>query len=399
LSSIVLGQKKQLSHTRAASLSMTFVLGMALTYTLAGVAVGYFGARANLQMHLQNPWVIGSIAAIFFLLAFSMFGWFELQLPAVLRNRINDMNQSQQGGSFSGVLIMGVLSALVASPCVSAPLAGVLVYISATGDALLGGSALFTLSLGMGAPLVLIGATGKHLLPRSGPWMLVVRSAFGVMLMAIAIWLLQRVLSEAIILMLWAALLVIVGMHLHAFRLESDAASGTVRGIAIMVIAVGLTLLFNGLHHPESPIALPLGRSSQWMATQSDPADGTPERQSPFQRVDSLEDMQQAIANAGASTQYIMLDYYAKWCASCEVMEKTLFSQDDVLALRKDLLFLQVDLTSLTGEKEEMLTHFGLFGPPSILFFDSRGEELRDARIQGEITKEAFLAHLAKQIL
>jgi thiol:disulfide interchange protein DsbD len=377
---------------------MTFVLGMALTYTLAGVAVGYFGARANLQMHMQNPWVITAFAGVFVVLALSMFGWFELQLPAALRNRINDLNQHQQGGSFPGVLMMGVLSALVASPCVSAPLAGVLVYISATGDAVLGGGALFALSLGMGAPLVLIGATGKHLLPRSGPWMLMVRNAFGVMLLGIALWLLQRVLSGALSLMLWAALLVIVGVHVHAMNFQSHAITRTLKGVALLVITVGLTLLYNSLHHPDSPITLPLGQSSSAMAGTNSSEQLTPVTQpTPFIRVNSLEEMQAAMATAPA-TQHIMLDYYAQWCASCKVMDEAIFKQKEVLALRKDLLFLQVDLTSLTEEHQKMLDHFGLFGPPSIQFFNAQGEELREARIQGEITKEGFLAHLARQV-
>ena len=253
LTSIVVGQEKH-SPAKGFVLSTTYVLGMAITYAIAGITVGLLGAGANISNWMQTPWVLSVFAALFLVLSLSMFGLYELQLPSKLRNRLNDMNQKQKGGNLFGVFLMGVLSALVVSPCVSAPLAGALVYLSTTGDAWLGGSALLALGLGMGAPLIALGTTGASFLPKAGGWMDGVKAFFGVLLIGVAIWLLSRFLDATLILACWALLAIVYAVTLGALDKAQTGKQNVVRGVALALLVYGIVALIGALQGNDDPL-------------------------------------------------------------------------------------------------------------------------------------------------
>lgn len=395
LTSIVIGQHK---HTPAKGfvLSTTYVMGMAITYAAAGVTVGLLGAGANIQAWMQTPWILTIFAILFLGLSLSMFGLYELQLPSGLRNRLNDMNQKQKGGNLFGVFLMGVLSALVVSPCVSAPLAGALVYLSTTGDAWLGGSALLALGLGMGTPLIILGTSGASMMPKAGGWMDQIKAFFGILLIGVAIWLLSRFLEATLILGMWAVLAIIYAIYLGAIEPFGENRTGikrTVKGIAIVILIYGITALIGALQGNDDPLK-PLG--SRLTTSSIDNQQGHT-KTSPFKNIANKTQLRAAIKNhldanpKGA----VMLDYYADWCIACKVMEKNVFHHSDVQNHWPELLWLQVDVTDQTPEQVELMTDFNLFGPPSLLFFSEKGE-LDTLRILGEMPKEEFISHLNK---
>ncbi|WP_166259364.1 protein-disulfide reductase DsbD [Marinobacter salicampi] len=388
LSGIVMGQRERPSTSRAFVLSLSYVLGMATTYALAGVAVGYFGASANLQAMMQQPWILSLFGVLFVLLALSMFGLYELQLPAALRDRLDNLNRRQKGGQVVGVTVMGVLSALAVSPCVTAPLAAALFYISSTGDALLGGAALFLLALGMGAPLLIIGTMGTRLLPKAGAWMVRVKEAFGIILLGVAIWLVERVLPDNLGLALWALLLIGVGVHLGA--LKSSHTGGWARSAQ----ALGLAALLWGSFVLWGAAQ---GSGSLWQPiTASSGGQGqTQPHASPFERVDGASEL---AALLGSGTP-VMFDFYADWCVSCIIMEETVFAQPEVVAYKDDMKFVQIDITDFDADHKALLDQYNLAGPPAVLFFDGNGEEIRGARIMGEVGLEEFLWRVKDQVL
>jgi len=395
LTSIVIGQKK---HTPAKGfvLSTTYVMGMALTYAAAGVAVGLLGAGANIQAWMQTPWILSIFAVLFLALSLSMFGLYELQLPSALRNRLNDMNQKQKGGSLISVFLMGVLSALVVSPCVSAPLAGALVYLSTTGDAWLGGSALLALGLGMGTPLIILGTSGASMMPKAGGWMDQIKAFFGILLIGVAIWLLSRFLDATLILALWGILAIVYAIYLGAIEPIEAAQTGikrTVKGLAFAILVYGVLALIGALQGNEDPLK-PLAPSHAAMNISSAQASAL---SSPFENINNRTQLDAAIKNhlAANPNGAVMLDYYADWCISCKVMEKAVFHEADVQAHWPELLWLQIDVTDQTPEQIELMTDFNLFGPPSMLFFTQDGE-LDKHRILGEMHKAEFVEHLNK---
>ncbi|MFT7373951.1 MAG: thiol:disulfide interchange protein DsbD [Oleiphilaceae bacterium] len=391
LTSIVVGQEK---HTPAKGfvLSTTYVLGMAITYAVAGVTVGLLGAGANISNWMQTPWVLSIFAALFLVLSLSMFGLYELQLPSKLRNRLNDINQKQKGGNLFGVFLMGVLSALVVSPCVSAPLAGALVYLSTTGDAWLGGSALLALGLGMGAPLIALGTTGASFLPKAGGWMDTVKAFFGVLLIGVAIWLLSRFLDATLILVFWALLAIIYAVTLGALDKADSGKQNVVRGFALALLVYGIVALIGALQGNDDPLnPLSVGQYSQTGSAQQHLAE------SPFQNINNQRQLDQAVnihlaANPNGA---VMLDYYADWCIACKVMEKAVFHKADVQTHWPELLWLQIDVTDQTPEQIALMENYNLFGPPSLLFFTKDGEQ-NTLRILGEMHKEEFIEHLNK---
>jgi len=387
LSGIIVGQRERPTTPRAFALSLGYVLGMASTYAAAGVAVGYFGARANIQAWMQQPWVLGLFGLLFVALALAMFGLYELQLPAAIRNRLDALSQRQKGGQMMSVIIMGVLSALVVSPCVSAPLAGALLYISTTGDAVLGGSALFALAMGMGVPLLIIGTLGTRILPKAGAWMERVKQAFGVMLLAVALWLVERVLPTGLSLALWALLLIGAGLHLGALRLHAEGWARSLQALGIVVLLWGVFVLW-GAAQGAGSLLKPIPAVGVAQAT-------TPAMQSPFQRIRNEAELQSLLA----SGQPLMLDFYADWCVSCIVMEKEIFQQPEVLALKDQLHFVQLDITKFNTEHQALLTRLQLVGPPAVLFFDAAGQELREARIVGEVSLDQFLRQIEERVL
>lgn len=383
LTSVVLGQQHN-SPRRGFLLSSVYVLGMALTYAAAGLTVGLLGAGANIQAWMQTPWVLILFAALFVLLALAMFGLYELQLPAGLRNRLNSISQQQQGGRYLSVFIIGVLSALVVSPCVSAPLAGALVYLSTTGDAVLGGLALLALGLGMGAPLIVLGTTGASFLPKAGQWMNQIKVFFGVLLLGVAIWLLARILPGNLSLLLWALLALVYGIVLGALEPAASAAQRLVKGLGWVLLVYGV-LAFAGVLMGNSNPLRPLQPLTATTNTSANTSATTP-----FYKTDSVADLEQRIATA---TGLVMLDMYADWCISCKVMEQEIFSQPDVQAQLANALWLKLDVTDNRPEHIAFMQKHAIFGPPTILFFRNQ-QEIQPARIVGEVHKQQFLARL-----
>ncbi len=384
LSGIIVGQGAHVTRARSTALAGVYVLGMALTYAVAGVAAGLSGTL--LSAALQNAWVLGGFAAIFVVLAFSMFGFYELQLPAALQSRLSDRANHQRGGSVLGVAVMGVLSALIVGPCVAAPLAGALLYIAKTGDALLGGVALFVMALGMGAPLILVAVATRGLLPHAGPWMESVKRSFGVILLALALWLVTPVLPQVVVMLAWAALAIVCAVFLHALDPLPPQAKGARRfwkGVGVLLLIIGSALLIGVLGGSRDPLQ-PLGFLRGATAAEAN-------TKLPFQPVASVAELDARLAEG----RPVMLDFYADWCVSCKEMERFTFSDPRVAAALKDMLLLKADVTGNTEAHQALLKRFGLFGPPGIVFFDAAGKEIASSRVVGFQSVEDFLATLA----
>ncbi len=390
LSGIIVGQKN-MTGRKAFILSLVYVLAMALTYTVAGVLAGLFGE--NLQAMFQNPWVLGTFSLIFVLLALSMFGFYELQMPSGIQSRLNNLSNKQEGGSLAGVAIMGALSALIVGPCVAAPLAGALIYIGQTGDAVLGGMALFALSIGMGIPLLLVGTSAGKWLPRAGMWMEAIKAVFGVMMLAVAIWMLERILPESVILLLWAALFIISAIFMGALSGLPENASGWCKfwkGWGILLLIYG-GLLLVGSATGKGDVLQPLRGLSMGQGTA-----GGASASLQFNTVKTLADLEQAVKDGKG--QPVMVDFYADWCVTCKEMEKYTFSDPAVQALLRNAILLKADVTETNAETKALLKHFKIPGPPAILFFNKDGEELRQFRVVGFMPAETFAGHLSKSL-
>jgi len=380
LSGIIVGRGHKITKMHAFILSLAYVLGMAITYAAAGVAAGFSGTL--ISNALQTPWVLGSFSVVFVLLSFSMFGFYELQLPSSLQSKLTNTSNKLHGGHLSGVFLMGALSAIIMGPCVAAPLAGALLYIGQTHDAILGGAALFALAMGMGAPLLLIGTSAGALLPKAGAWMEAVKRFFGVMLLALAIWIIQPLLPIAIQMLLWAALLIFSGIYLHALDSLPLNASGwqkLFKGLGLFSLLLGAAYLIGALSGAQD-ILRPLGTIGRSEATVPSTLQ--------FSRIKSVADLDQRISQAKGQT--VMLDFYADWCVSCKEMERFTFSDGSVQDLLKPALLLQADVTSYDEVDKALLKRFGLYGPPGILFFNAQGKELTDFRVVGYQNAEQF---------
>ncbi len=389
LSGIIAGQGHALTKSKSFVLSLTYVLGMAITYTAAGVAAGKSGAL--LSVALQNPWVLGSFAVVFVVLSFSMFGFFELQMPSFIQSRLTESSNKIKGGNLGGVFIMGALSALIVGPCVAAPLAGALLYISQTGDAWLGGWSLFALSLGMGAPLIAVGVAGGALLPRAGGWMNTVKAFFGVLLLGVAIWLISPVISTLAHMLLWATLLIVSAIYLHALDPLPPNASGFKKfwkGLGVISLVLGVSLTIGALSGSRD-ILQPLAglRVSAGGAASATPV----EHGLKFERVKSVAELDARIA--AAKDKYVMLDFYADWCISCKELERFTFADAKVQARLKDVVLLQADVTANSDADKALLKRFKLFGPPGIIFFNKEGVE-QTARVIGYQAPDKFLQSL-----
>jgi len=384
LSGIIAGQGHKNSHARGFALSLAYVLGMAVTYAAAGVAAGLTGTL--LSAALQNPWVLGSFAVVFVILSFSMFGFYELQLPTSLQSKLSEESGHLQGGRGIGVFLMGALSALIVGPCVAAPLAGALLYIGQTGDAVFGGVALFVMALGMGAPLIAVGIAGGSLLPKTGPWMEAVKKGFGVLLLATAVWLVSPVIPAVVQMLAWAALLIIPAIYLHALDPLPPHAKGWQRfwkGIGIVMLLTGAALLIGALAGSRDPLQPLAGLRGQAVASES--------KKLPFEPVASLAELETKVMAAG---QPVMLDFYADWCVSCKEMERFTFSDPAVQARLAGFKLLKADVTANNADDKALLARFGLFGPPGILFFDSTGKEKKAVRVVGFQDAATFLRTL-----
>jgi len=375
LSSIIVGEGGKTRRSRGLVLSITYSLGMAIVYTALGVAAGLIGE--GLAAALQNPWVLGAFALLIVAMAMSMFGFYELQVPASLQSKLAGASNRQASGKLAGVFMMGAISALIVGPCVAAPLAGALVYISQTRDVLVGGAALFSMALGMSIPLLLVGVSAGSLLPRAGAWMEAVKRFFGVLMLGMALWLVSPVLPPLLQMILWAALLLGYGVFLASRRGHWAAiAIGAAFGILGALQLVGAA---TGGRDPLAPLAH---------------LTGTPKHALTFKRVKTVAELDAALASTGGKTA--MLDFYADWCVSCKEMEKLTFVDPRVQARLADTLLLQVDVTANDADDKAMLKRFGLFGPPGIIFFDRKGAEIADSRVIGYQNAGKFLASLQK---
>ena len=388
LSGIIVGRGQQITRMHAFLLSLAYVLGMALTYAVAGVAAGYSGSP--ISSALQTPWVLGSFAAMFVLLALSMFGFYELQLPSSLQSKLSDTSNKLHGGHLTGVFAMGALSAVIMGPCVAAPLAGALLYISQTHDAVLGGSALFAMGMGMGVPLLIIGTSAGTLLPKAGPWMESVKRFFGVLMLALAIWIVAPVIPLAAQMLAWAALLIFCAIHLHALDPLPSNAQGIKKlgkALGILSLLLGVAYLIGALSGARD-ILRPLG------TLQNTPGAAAPAEAKLFERVKGLAALEARVAQSQG--RVVMLDFYADWCISCKEMERFTFSDPAIHARMQQALLLQADVTANDADDKALLQRFQLFGPPAILFFDKQGREQADLRVIGYQDAQQFGASLTR---
>jgi thioredoxin:protein disulfide reductase len=390
LSSIIVGQGAGITQLRAFTLSLSYVLGMAFTYAIIGTLMGLFGAGMNIQAALQAPAVLVTFAAVFALLALSMFGFYELRMPARWQNRVDAASRRQHGGHHGGVAVMGALSSLIVSPCISAPLAGALIYISASGDAAVGGLVLLALALGMGAPLLVLGTTGGQLLPKVGPWMNAVKAVFGVGMLGVAIWLLDRVLSGPVTLLLWSLLAIACGVYLGALDFSPRHGWGQLwKATGSVSFIYGVLLLIGSASGGDNPFQ-PLHRLAD-----SDRF-GPGIQAQDWRPVKGLNGLEAGLRLAAADGRPVLLDLYADWCISCKQMERNVFPDPAVSERMAQFTLLRADVTANDAEDRALLQAYGLFGPPSFLFFTSDGEEFKEFRIQGEVDRHRFSAHLER---
>ena len=376
LSSIIVGEGAQAKRSRGFVLSVAYSLGMAIVYTALGVAAGLIGE--GLAATLQNPWVLGTVALLMVVMAVSMFGFYNLQLPAGLQTRLAGASGRQSSGKLAGVFAMGAISALIVGPCVAAPLAGALVYISQTRDVVIGGAALFAMAVGMSIPLLLVGISAGSLLPRAGSWMEAVKKFFGVLMLAMALWLVSPVIPAAAQMVGWTALLLGYGFYLlrshrHFAAMALGAAFAILGAIQLVGVATGGRDALAPLAH------LGVGSQKHGLA---------------FTRIKTVEQLDAALANTNGKT--VMLDFYADWCVSCIEMEKLTFVDDRVQAKLDNTLLLQVDVTANDEADKAMLKRFTLFGPPAIILFDNKGQEIADSRVIGYQAPDKFLESLSR---
>jgi len=392
LSSIIVGHGEKLSRMRGFGLSLAYALGMAIVYTALGVAAGLLGE--GLASMLQNPWVLGTFALLLATLSLSMFGLYELQVPSALQNRLNTMSNRLPAGQGLGAFVMGGLSALICGPCVAPPLAGALIYIGQTHDVLLGGLALFSLAMGMSVPLLLVGVSAGSLLPRAGAWMEGVKRFFGVLLLAVALWMVTPVLPAWVTMIAWALLALGVAAALHAFDRLPEGSPVSARltkgfGVALTLFAAAQLL---GVLSGGRDTLQPLAHLMTLPTTAANAAMGPGGETAPaFRRVTTVADLERAIAD---SPRPVLLDFYADWCTSCKEMERFTFSDPGVARRMADLTLLRVDVTGNTASDRQLLKRYGLFGPPAILFFGGDGRELAARRVIGYLDAEAFGSHL-----
>lgn len=390
LSGIIIGQGRKMTRSHGLLLSGAYVLGMAITYTLAGVAAGLSGAL--LSAALQSPWVLGTFAAVFVALALSMFGFYELQLPTALQSRLAGASGRFHGGHYAGVFVMGTLSALIVGPCVAAPLAGALLYISQSGSAALGGAALFAMALGMGVPLLVVGASAGALLPKTGPWMETVKRFFGVMLLAVAIYLVSPVLPVTVQMLAWAALLTFTGIYLRAIDPLPPAAGSFARlskGVGVIALVAGIAFVIGALSGGRDVLQPLSGLRGTAAGAPAGPGVA-------FQRVNNPAELDAAIS--AAAGKILMLDFYADWCVSCKEMERYTFTDPQVQSRLAGMVKIQADVTANTAEHKALLKRFRLFGPPGIVFFDPAGREIQGLRVIGFQPAGKFAAVLDRAL-
>jgi thiol:disulfide interchange protein DsbD len=392
LSGILVGRGKEISTRSAFSLSLVYVLAMAFTYALAGVIAGLFGH--NLQALFQAPWVLASFSALFVLLALSMFGLFDIQLPGRWQTRLTEAAERQTRGTLHGVAVMGVFSAIIVGPCVAPPLAGALVYIGQSGDGVIGGAALFSMALGMGAPLLAVGTSAGRLLPKAGPWMENVKKVFGVIMLGLAIWLLERILPAPLTLFLWGLLLVGAAVFMGALDGIGAVASNWQRlskGLGIVSLIYGSVLVVaaaggaTDVFRPLQSMQIAIGNTEVNTGVK-------------FKSIKGVGALREELAAAKARHKAVMLDFYADWCTECKRLERHTFADSRVQHRLANAILLKADVTANDEQDRELLRAMGLHGPPAVLFFGPDAMEKRAFRLAGFLGPEEFTAHVQRAL-
>lgn len=392
LSSVIVSHGSDMTTRKAFWLSMVYVQAMAITYTIAGVIAGLSGA--GVQAAFQTPWVIAVFSGVFVLLALSMFGLFEIQMPQGLQSYLNRKTNGN-GKGYTSIAVMGLLSALIVGPCVAAPLAAALGFISQTGDAFLGGMALYALSMGMGIPLLIVGTGAGKFMPRPGSWMDAVKSIFGVMMLAVAIWMLSRIIDNSVIMFLWSALSMFVAVSIGAFEVKDEAychpCYGAKKSIGVMVLLVAIALFIGSITNASS-LFNPLEKFISSPSVVQGSLGKQAVKENSFTKIHSIAELDKILA--ASKGKKIMLDFAADWCTACKELEHNTFSDADVKAAWKDYVLIQADVTANTEEEKALSKKFGLFGPPALIFYDENGEEIKSKRTIGFIPPDELLKKL-----
>jgi len=378
LSSMIVGRDK-MTHTHAFLLSLFYVLGMAITYAIAGILFGIIGS--NVQVIFQQPWIIICFSALFVAMSLSLFGLYNIQLPEKLRSRIAEKSHHQKSGTYLGAAMMGILSTLLLSPCVTPPLVAVLGFISQTGNAALGGMALFAMGIGMGAPLLLIGAIGPKILPKSGAWMNTVKNLMGIFLLAVAIFMLQRVLPGTVTMILWAGLLLGTALYLGALSSAKTPGEIVKKSIGLLFFVYGILLVVGAYHDNTNPLTVLTPQKNC-----------ESQKRLSFQTLHSITDIESAIQSSQTSGKLVVLDFYADWCIACKELDNNTFQNPAVKERLTQAVLLRADVTKNDMEDRLIEQHYGVVAPPMILFFKD-GQEIPNSRIIGYIPATAFLSH------
>lgn len=391
LSGIIAGEGDDVSPSRGFGLALSYVMGMAIVYTAAGVAAAAIGVQ--LQAIFNAPWVLTVFAGLFVVLALGMFGLFDLQMPSGVQSRLASVSGQQKSGTVIGAFVMGALSSLIVTACVAPPLVAALTVIGQTGDMLRGGSALFAMSMGMGAPLLIVGASAGKLLPKAGPWMVAVKNAFGFLMLGLAVWMLSRILPGEITLALWGVLVLMAGVFMGGLTTITPDAAGNQKlgkGFGLIAVIYGSVMLLGSMAggtDPLQPIAkLNVGGGGA----------AVEEHELEFVRIKTVDDLDRALASASAEGKTAMLDFYADWCVSCKEMEKYTFTDTGVQDVLDNTVLLQADVTANDEQDQELLQRFGVFGPPTIIFFGSDGLQRAGYEVVGYMKAGDFAAHAQK---
>ena len=393
LSGIIAGEGDDVTPMRGFTLALSYVLGMAIVYTAAGVAAAAAGMQ--LQATFNQPWILILFSALFVFLALGMFGVFELQMPSGIQTKLSGISGNQKSGTMVGAFIMGGLSSLIVTACVAPVLIAALMVIAQTGDLLRGGTGLFAMSLGMGAPLLLVGAAQGKYLPKAGAWMVAVRNAFGFMMLGLAIWMMSRILPGNVTMLLWAVLIFMAGVFLGGLTTLSAGSSGSQKlgkGFGFLAIIYAVVLLLGGLaggSNPLQPLASLSFSGGSTVVTET-------EHELPFQRIKTVDDLDRELAAASAAGRTAFLDFYADWCVSCKEMEAYTFTDAEVQSVLANTVWLQADVTANDQADQELLERFGVFGPPTIIFFGADGQQRHGYEVVGYMKAADFASHLRK---
>ena len=398
LSSIIVGHGETITRRKAFAISMAYVQSMAVTFGILGAAVALFAGGVNLQAYFQSPWILIPFSVLFVALAFSMFGFYAIQMPASVQSWLSTFSNKQEGGSLHGAIFMGAASALIIGPCAGPVIIGALAYVAAESDPVVGFLAMFILGNGLGLPLLAVGTLGGHVLPKAGTWMDTVKAGAGVVLLAIAILFLERIsfISSTMIMMLWATYFIVVGVYLGALDAIKENASGWFKlwkGLGVVFIIYGVIVMLGGITGARN-FNDPMHGSSLTMGGGS----SVEKQHLVFKRIKTDQDLKNEIAAAKTAGKYIMLDFYADWCTYCKKFEDYVFTNKEVQTLLKDFVLLQADVTANDAQDQALNKYTSVQAPPAILFFGKDGKEIRNYRIVGDMNAETFIKHV-KQIL